>query len=48
MKKFTNAVFADDSVIRSDDYCSYIPALEGYTHEHRPYRPSQLAAHRHQ
>lgn len=37
VKKFAHAAFADGSVIRSDGYRSYIPALEGYTHEHSPY-----------
>ena len=37
MKKFAHAAFADGSIIRSDGYRSYIPALEGYTHEHKSY-----------
>ncbi len=37
VKKFARAAFADGSEIHSDGYCSYIPALEGYTHEYQPY-----------
>lgn len=36
-REFTHAAFADGSESHSDGYCSYIPALEGYTHEHKPY-----------
>ena len=39
VKKFAHVAFADGSVIHSDGYCSYIPALEGYTHQHRSYDP---------
>ena len=45
VKKFAHAAFADDSVIHSDGYRSYIPALEGYTHEHRSYNPSSGLLH---
>ena len=45
MKKFAHAAFADGSVIHSDGYCSYIPALEGYTHEHRSYDPDSGLLH---
>ncbi len=30
---------------RSDGYCSYIPALEGYTHKHEPYDPGPGLLH---
>ena len=45
VKKFAHAAFADGSVIRSDGYRSYIPALEGFTHEHRPYDPNSGLLH---
>ena len=45
VKKFARTAFADDSVIHSDGYCSYIPALEGYTHEHRSYDPDSALLH---
>ena len=43
--KFAHAAFADSSVIRSDGYRSYIPALKGYTHEHKPYDPNSGLLH---
>ena len=45
VKKFARAAFADGSVIHSDGYRSYIPALEGYTHDHRPYNPDSGLLH---
>ena len=45
VKKFARASFADGSVIHSDGYRSYIPALEGYTHEHRAYDPDSGLLH---
>ena len=45
VKKFANVAFTDDSVIHSDGYRSYIPALEGYTHEHRSYDPNSGLLH---
>ena len=45
VKKFAHAAFADSSVIRSDGYRSYIPALEGYIHEHRSYDPNSGLLH---
>ena len=45
VKKFARAAFAYDSVIHSDGYRSYIPALEGYTHEHRSYDPDSGLLH---
>ena len=40
VKKFAQAAFAPGCTIHSDGYGSYIPALEGYTHEHKPYNPN--------
>ena len=40
VKKFAQAAFAQGSTIHSDGYRSYIPALKGYAHEHKPYDPS--------
>ena len=40
VKKFAHAAITDSSVIHCDGYRSYIPALEGYTHEHKPYDPN--------
>ena len=37
VKRFAHAAFADGNAIHSDGYRSYIPALEGYTHERKPY-----------
>ena len=37
VRKFAHTAFDDGSVIHSDGYCSYIPALEGYPHEYKPY-----------
>ena len=37
VRKFAHAAIADGSEIHSDGYCRYILALEGYTHEHKPY-----------
>ena len=45
VKKFAHAAFADGSVIHSDGYRSYIPALEGYAHEHRSYDPDSGLLH---
>ena len=45
VKKFAHTSFADGSVIHSDGYRSYIPALEGYAHEHRPYDPNSGLLH---
>ena len=45
VKKFARAAFADSSVILSDGYRSYIPALEGFTHEHRSYDPDSGLLH---
>ena len=40
VKKFAHAAFATGSVIHSDGYRSYIPALKQYVHEHKPYDPN--------
>ncbi len=45
VRKLARSAFAEESVIRSDGYCSYIPALEGYTHEHKPYDPDSGLLH---
>lgn len=45
VKKFAQAAFAQGSTIRSDGFRSYIPALEGYTHEHKPYDPDSGLLH---
>ena len=45
VKKFAQAAFAQGSTIHSDGYGSYIPALEGYTHEHKPYDPNSGLLH---
>ena len=45
VKKFVRAAFAYDSVICSDGYRCDIPALEGYTHEHRSYDPDSGLLH---
>lgn len=36
IKILAQTAFAKGGIIRSDDYRSYIPVLEGYTHEHKP------------
>ena len=45
VKKFARAAFADGSVIHSDGYRSYIPALTGYTHEYKSYDPNSGLLH---
>ena len=45
VKKFAQAAFVQSSTIHSDGYGSYIPALEGYTHEHKPYDPNSGLLH---
>ena len=45
VKKFAQAAFVQGSTIHSDGYGSYIPALEGYTHEHKPYDPNSDLLH---
>lgn len=45
VKKFAQSAFAAGSTIRSDGYRSYIPALEEYTHEHKPYNPNSGLLH---
>ena len=45
VKKFAQAAFVQSITIHSDGYGSYIPALEGYTHEHKPYNPNSGLLH---
>ena len=45
VKKFACAAFADSSVIHSDGYRSYVPALVGFTHEHKSYDPGSGLLH---
>lgn len=45
VRKFAQSAFAEDSVIRSDGYRSYIPALEAYTHEYKLYDPNSGLLH---
>lgn len=40
VKKFAHDAFVDSSVVHSNGYRSYIPALDIYTHEHEPYNPN--------
>ena len=45
VKKFVQSAFAKGSTIRSDGYRSYIPVLEGYAHEQKPYDPDSGLLH---
>lgn len=45
VKKFAQSAFTEDSVVRSDGYRSYIPALKDYIHEHKPYDPASGLLH---
>ena len=45
VRKFAQKCFSDDCVVRSDGYSSYIPALEGYHHEHGVYDPDSGMLH---
>ena len=45
VRKFAHAAIADGSEIHSDGYYNYIPALEGYTHEHKPYNSDSGLLH---
>ena len=45
VKKFAQAAFTQGSTIHSDDYGSYIPAPEGFTHERKPYDPHSGLLH---
>lgn len=45
VKKFAQSAFAVGSVVHSDGYQSYIPALEGYVHEHKTYTPNSGLLH---
>ena len=44
VKKFAQAAFTQGSTIHSDGYGSYIPALEGFAHEHKPYYPIRVCS----
>ena len=45
VKKFAQAVFAQNSTIHGDGYRSYIPALVDYAYEHKPYDPDSGLLH---
>ena len=45
VKKFAQMAFAKGSTVRSDGYQSYIPALEGFVHEHKSYDPDSGVLH---
>ena len=45
VRKFAQSAFTENSVIRSDGYCSYIPALKGFSHEHKTYDPNSGLLH---
>lgn len=45
VREFDQSAFAAGSTIRSDGYRSFIRALEGDTHEHKPYDPNSGLLH---
>ena len=45
VRKFTQSSFAENSVIHSDGYRSYITALKDFSHEHKTYDPSSGLLH---
>jgi len=45
VRKFAQSAFAENSVIHSDGYRSYIPALKDFSHEHKTYDPSSGLLH---
>ena len=45
VKRFAQSALTKGSTIQSDGYRSYIPALEGYAHEHKPYDPNSGLLH---
>ena len=45
VRKFASRTITAGSTIRSDGYRSYIPALEGYDHEYKPYDPNSGMLH---
>ena len=45
VRKFSQSAFAEDSVVRSGGYCSYIPALKDFSHEHKIYDPDSGLLH---
>ena len=45
VRKFAQSAFAENSVIHSDGYRSYIPALKDFSHKHKTYDPSSGLLH---
>lgn len=45
VKNFAQAAFAKGGTIRSDGYRGYIPALEDYAREYKPYDPNSGLLH---
>ena len=45
VRKFAQFAFAENSMIRSDGYRSYIPALKDFSHQHKTYDPSSGLLH---
>jgi len=45
VRKFAWPAFAEENLLRSDGYRSYISALKNYTHEHKPYDSSSSLLH---
>jgi len=45
VRKFAQFAFAEKSMIRSDGYRSYIPALKDFSHEHKTYDPGSGLLH---
>ena len=45
VRKFACSAFVEGSTVRSDGYYSYIPALQAYDHEHKPYDPDSGLLH---
>ena len=45
VRKSAQLAFAAGCTVRSDGYRSYIPALEGYSHEYKSYAPNSGLLH---
>lgn len=45
VRKFAQANIQAEATIISDGYCSYIPALKDYKHEHGVYNPDAGMLH---
>jgi len=45
VRKFAQSAFSENSVIHSDGYRSYIPALKDFSHGHKTYDPSSGLLH---